>query len=69
MISRDALRTELAHACHDTWLWQRERADRLRAAGTPESPADPSDPNPTGHDFERADDLIKALERLGLFSG
>jgi hypothetical protein len=67
MISREDLRTELAKACHDTWLWQRKRGDALKEAGTPEPPADPTDPNPTKHDFERADDLIKALERLGVY--
>jgi hypothetical protein len=67
VINRDDLREELAQQCHKTWMWQNKRAKQLETEGTPEPRADPNDPNPTKHDYERAEELIEMLERLGIY--
>ena len=58
-LDREQLVERLAQVSHGTWMRQKARDDGLVA--------DPSDPTPTPHDYERAEDLVAELERLGLF--
>ena len=50
----------LAHVCHQTWMRQKKRNDGVAA--------DPDDPAPTEHDYERARDIVAELEALGVWS-
>jgi hypothetical protein len=50
----------LAHVCHQTWMRQKKRNDGVAA--------DPDDPTPTEHDYERARDIVAELEALRVWS-
>ena len=50
----------LAHVCHQTWMKQKKRNDRIVA--------DPDDPTPTAHDYERAEDIVVELKSLGIWN-
>jgi hypothetical protein len=50
----------LAHVCHQTWMKQKNRNDGIVA--------DPNDPTPTAHDYERAEDIVAELKRLGVWN-
>jgi len=49
----------LAHVCHQTWMRQKKRNDGILA--------DPNDPTPTEHDYERAQDIVAELGNLGIW--
>jgi hypothetical protein len=49
----------LAHVSHQTWMRQKKRNDGVVA--------DPCDPAPTKHDYERARDIVGELGKLGLW--
>jgi hypothetical protein len=50
----------LAQVYHQTWMKQKKRHDGIVA--------DPNDPTPTTHDYERAEDIVAELKRLGIWS-
>jgi len=60
VISRAELVERLAEVSHQTWMRQKKEQN-------PASPADPDDPTVTSHDRERAEDIVRELERMGLF--
>lgn len=58
-MTREELIERVAHVSHQTWMRQ--------AKGPALDPRpDPEDPTPTVHDFERAEDIVAELERLGI---
>ena len=57
MIDRDELVAALARISHGTHIRQVERAGRANEYG----------PDPTDHDFERAEDIVRELERIGVY--
>jgi hypothetical protein len=52
--------TRLAHVCHQTWMKQKKRNDGIVA--------NPDDPTPTAHDYERAEDIVAELKLLGVWN-
>jgi hypothetical protein len=58
-LTESELVERLAHVCHQTWMRQKQRNDGLVA--------DPTDPTPTDHDFERARDIVAELRALGVW--
>jgi hypothetical protein len=57
-LTRDELVRRLAEVSHATYLRQKARN---------EPPANPTGPEPTAHDRERAEDTVQELERLGIW--
>jgi hypothetical protein len=58
-LSHAVLVERLAQVCHQTWMKQKKREDGIVA--------DPNDPTPTTHDYERAEDIV--ADSRGLASG
>jgi hypothetical protein len=59
-LTRAALVERLAHVSHGSWMRQKKRDDGIVVA-------DPDDPTPTPHDYERAEDIVVELTRLGIW--
>lgn len=59
MIDRDDLIEELAVVSHETWMRQKSRDQNV--------PIETLSKETTDHDRERAEDTVRALERLGVF--
>jgi hypothetical protein len=58
-LTRDELVRRLAEVSHATYLRQKARND---------PPADPTGPEATPHDFERAEDTVQELEGLRIWA-
>ena len=58
-LTRAALVECLAHVSHRSWMRQKKRNDGIVG--------DPDDPTPTPHDYERAEDIVAELTRLGVW--
>jgi hypothetical protein len=58
-LTRAALVERLAHVSHRSWMRQKKRNDGIVG--------DPDDPTPTQHDYERAEDIVAELTRLGIW--
>jgi hypothetical protein len=59
MITRDDLVRELAKVSHATWMRQ--------AADDPYKNPNMFEGSPQPRDYQRAEDVVRALERLGVF--
>lgn len=59
-VSREELLGQLAEICHATWMRQKHRDHRV--------PWEQLEPQVTDHDRERAEDIVAALERWGIWA-
>jgi hypothetical protein len=58
-VSRQELVERLAVVSHTTWMRQKVRDQQV--------PLQSLDPEPTAHDVERADDIVRELEKMSIW--